>query len=101
MYHVAHKKIEFSRLAGVAFDSLPEDSRSEAGRLLDILEHDMDSPIVKDLFFQVPLPGASPNYYFLMIGTRFRAFIKVFHDRLLVWDIFAHEPLQALFARGA
>ena len=91
-------KIEISQLAGVAYDSLPEDSRSEVSRLLGILSLDMHSPHIKDLFFRVPNPNTPDNYYFLKIGTCFRAFIKVFHDRLLVWDIFAHEPWATLFA---
>jgi hypothetical protein len=91
-------KIEFSRLAGVAYDSLPEDSRSEVSRLLGILSIDIHSPRMQDLFFRVPNPNTPDNYYFLKIGTHFRAFIKVFSDRLLVWDIFAHEPWATLFA---
>lgn len=66
---------------------------SEAGK-------NTQAPSLKGKFFRIPRSNSAENYYFLKIGSKYRAIVRLIENQLLVSDIVEHAPMKALFANA-
>ncbi|MEI7594491.1 MAG: hypothetical protein WCK02_02000 [Bacteroidota bacterium] len=92
-------EIEFSKLAVIAMESLPESALNSLKRYLDIIHTDLSSPRLSGKLskFRNPL---GENIYTLRFSVKFRAFIKINENKVTVLDIVNHNDLRKFFGKG-
>lgn len=91
------RKVVFSMLAGLAYDSLPTASRVSMDRLVGQMRKDIFGP---ELSRRIRKQGrnGSDSSYSLDVGTKFRAFLEVTDEQILVLDIVNHQAYKAFFS---
>lgn len=92
-------EIEFSKLAEIAMDSLPEPALNSLMKYLEILHHDLKSQYLQGRILKLR-NHLGESIFTLRFSTKFRAIITIKENKVRVLDIVNHDELRKNFGKG-